>query len=60
LARELARQQLEGETKRFESGLSTNFEVLRLQRDLAQAHVDELRALIDYRLAIPAQSCGEP
>ena len=50
----LSREQLEGETKRFEAGLSTNFEVLRLQRDLAQSQVSELRALVDYQLAVTA------
>jgi len=54
LARQLSEEQLSGENKRFESGLSTNFEVLRFQRDLAQARVQELRALIDYQLALTA------
>ena len=54
VASRLAREQLEGETKRFEAGLSTNFEVLRFQRDLAQSQVSELRALVDYQLAVTA------
>ena len=54
VASQLSREQLEGETKRFEAGLSTNFEVLRLQRDLAQSQVSELRALVDYQLAVTA------
>ena len=54
LALQLSEEQLSGENKRFESGLSTNFEVLRFQRDLAQARVQELRALIDYQLALTA------
>jgi HAE1 family hydrophobic/amphiphilic exporter-1 len=52
LARELAEEQLRGENKRFEAGLSTNFEVLRYQRDLASSQVRELRAIIDYQLAL--------
>ena len=52
LARELSLEQLEGENKRFQAGLSTNFEVLRFQRDLAQSRVQELRALVDYQLAL--------
>jgi HAE1 family hydrophobic/amphiphilic exporter-1 len=52
VARQLVEEQLEGENKRFEAGLSTNFEVLSYQRDLAQAEVTELRAIIDYQLAI--------
>jgi HAE1 family hydrophobic/amphiphilic exporter-1 len=54
VARQLVEEQLEGENKRFEAGLSTNFEVLRYQRDLAQTEVDELRAIVDYQLAITA------
>ena len=48
VARELAEEQLDGENKRFEAGLSTNFEVLRIQRDLADAIQNELAAEIDY------------
>lgn len=54
MARELTAELLRGENRRFEAGLSTNFEVLRYQRDLADAQVRELRALIDYRLAVTA------
>jgi outer membrane protein len=54
MARELTAEQLRGENRRFEAGLSTNFEVLRYQRDLADAQVRELRALIDYQLAVSA------
>jgi outer membrane protein TolC len=34
--------------------LSTNFEVLTYQQDLADAQVRELRALIDYQRALTA------
>lgn len=51
VARELAARQLEIEEDRFEVGMSTNFEVLEFQDDLAQARVAELRALIDHRQA---------
>ena len=54
VARRLSEEQLQGENKRFEAGLSTNFELLRYQRDLAQAQVQELRALVDYQLAVTA------
>ena len=54
VASRLSSEQLDGETKRFEAGLSTNFEVLRFQRDLAQSQVSELRALVDYQLALTA------
>ncbi|MGD8329614.1 MAG: TolC family protein [Acidobacteriota bacterium] len=49
--RELAEQQLSIEQDRFDVGMSTNFEVLQFQDDLARAQVQELRALIDYRKA---------
>ncbi len=54
VARQLAEEQLSGENKRFEAGLSTNFEVLRFQRDLAENLVSELRAEVDYQLALIA------
>ena len=50
-ARELAERQLEIEQARFEVGMTTNFEVLDFQEQLAQARTNELRSLIDYRLA---------
>ena len=49
VARELSEEQLEGENKRFQAGLSTNFEVLRYQRDLTESQVRELRAVVDYQ-----------
>ena len=54
VARELSDEQLQGENKRFEAGLSTNFEVLRYQRDLVDAQVRELRAMVDLQLALTA------
>jgi len=54
LATQLSEEQLRGATARFEAGFSTNFEVLRYQRDLAEARVRELRALIDYQSALTA------
>ncbi len=52
LSRELSEEQLRGENKRFQAGLSTNVEVLRFQRDLTSALSQELRALIDYEQAV--------
>lgn len=49
--RELAEQQLTIEQDRFDVGMSTNFEVLTFQDDLARVQVQELRAMIDYRNA---------
>jgi outer membrane protein TolC len=54
LARELSEEQVSGETSRFEAGFTTNFEVLRYQRDLSEARVRELRAMVDYQIALAA------
>jgi outer membrane protein len=51
-ATEYARQQLEGEEKKFAAGLSTTFFVLQRQTDLSQARGTELRALADYNRAV--------
>ncbi len=52
VARELAKEQLEGEEKRFQAGLSENFRVLDRQRGLSQAQGVELQALIAYKKSI--------
>jgi outer membrane protein TolC len=54
VARELSQQNLEAEEKKLKVGLTTNYQVLLLQRDLADAHSLELRATIDYNLALAA------
>jgi outer membrane protein TolC len=54
LARELAQEKLEAEQKKLKVGLATNYEVLLHQRDLADAQSSELRAVIDYNLALAA------
>ena len=51
-ARELAEEQLRIEQKRLEAGVSTTFEVLRFQRDLAAAQSAEVRALTNYNKSI--------
>jgi outer membrane protein TolC len=48
-ARELAQKRLEAENSKFEVGMSTNFQVVQAQRDLADAQIAELRALLDYQ-----------
>lgn len=53
-ARRLSQEKLDGENKRFEAGLSTNFEVLSYQRDLVNAQVNELRAMVNYQQALTA------
>jgi hydrophobic/amphiphilic exporter-1 (mainly G- bacteria), HAE1 family len=49
LARELSEQRLDAEQKRFEVGMSTNFNVIQAQRDLAVARNSELQAQLDYQ-----------
>ena len=51
-ARVLMAQRLDAEEKKFAAGMSTNFLVTQAQRDLAQAEVDNLRALADYRKSV--------
>ncbi|MEO6239587.1 MAG: efflux RND transporter permease subunit [Vicinamibacterales bacterium] len=52
LGRELSEQRLDAEQKRFEVGMSTNFNVVQAQRDLAVARNTELQAQLDYQLAL--------
>jgi len=52
LARDLSEQRLDAEQKRFEVGMSTNFNVIQAQRDLAVARNNELQAQLDYQLAL--------
>lgn len=51
-ARIYAQAALEAEQKKLESGKSTSFEVLSLQRDLTTARSAEIRALADYNIAL--------
>jgi outer membrane protein TolC len=53
-ARELAAEQLRIEERRLEAGVSTTFQVLQFQDDLARAEANEIRAVTDYRKAIAA------
>jgi len=59
-AREYAEAALAAEQKKLESGKSTSFIVLQLQRDLTAAQSDEIAALVQYKqsLAQLAQSEG--
>ena len=52
LARELAQKSLEAAQARLASGTTTTFEVLQLQRDLANAEASELRARADHIIAL--------
>lgn len=53
-ARELAAEQLRIEERRLEAGVSTTFQVLEFQDDLARAEANESRAATDYRKALAA------
>ncbi len=52
IARELAEKQLEAEMKKLNVGMSTNYFVLTYQDALATARSSELRALVEYNLAL--------
>ena len=51
-ARELAQKKLEAEQEKFNVGLSTNYFILQYQRDLANALIMELRAIVDYNISL--------
>jgi outer membrane protein TolC len=48
VARKLAEEKLSAEEKKFEVGLSTSFNVLEFQTDLAEQQSKELKAIIDF------------
>ena len=50
-ARRLAERKLEGEERKTKVGLSTNYTLLQVQRDLTSARGQELRARIDYAVS---------
>jgi outer membrane protein TolC len=52
IARELSEKQLEAEMKKLNVGMSTNYYVLEYQDRLATARSSELRALVDYNIAL--------
>ena len=53
-ARELAERNLDAELKKFANGMSTNYQVLQIQEDLARVLASELQARVSYRLAMVA------
>ena len=52
LAREFSEQRLDAEQRRYEVGMSTNFNVIQAQRDLAVARNSELQAQLDFQLTL--------
>jgi outer membrane protein TolC len=51
-ASQLAQKTLEAEQSKFEVGMSTNFNVIQAQRDLATARNNELQAVLNYRKSL--------
>ncbi len=51
-ARSLQEQKLDAEEKKFAAGLSTNFQVIQAQRDLALARTSEVQAIADYNKSL--------
>lgn len=58
-ARAYAEAALEAEQKKLESGKSTSFVVLQLQKDLTTARGSEIRALADYNIAVAQLALDE-
>jgi outer membrane protein TolC len=52
VARELAEKKLQAEEEKLKVGLTTNFVVLQYQRDLSNAQIAELKAIVDYTLSL--------
>jgi outer membrane protein TolC len=53
-ARELAEQKLAAEEEKRRVGMSTNYMVLSYQRDLANARISELNAIVSYNVSLAA------
>jgi outer membrane protein TolC len=51
-ARDLAEQKLAAEEEKRRVGMSTNYFVLQFQRDLANARISELNAIISYNVSL--------
>jgi outer membrane protein len=51
-AEKYAQEQLDGEQKKFQAGLSTTFLILTRQNDLSQARGTALRAVADYNKSV--------
>ncbi len=51
-ARDAAERNLEAERRRYENGMTTNFQVLQIQQQLSDARVRELQALVGYNQAV--------
>jgi outer membrane protein len=52
VARDFAQQTMSAEQSKFEVGMSTNYNVILTQRDLATAQNNELQAVLGYRKSL--------
>jgi outer membrane protein TolC len=52
IARELSERRLEAEMKKLNVGMTTNYFVLQYQNDVASKRSQELRALVEYNVAV--------
>jgi outer membrane protein len=53
-ARDAAEKNVEAERRRYENGMTTNFQVLEVQQQLSDARVRELNALVSYNQFVAA------
>jgi outer membrane protein TolC len=51
-ARDLADQTMRAEQSKFAVGMSTSYNVILTQRDLATAQINELQAVLNYRISV--------
>lgn len=51
-AREAAEKNLDAERKRYENGMTTNFQVLQVQEQLSTARVREIQSLVGYNKSL--------
>lgn len=51
-ARDAAERNVEAERRRYENGMTTNFQVLTIQQRLSDARIRELNALVGYNRAV--------
>jgi len=53
-ARDAAEQNLQAERRRYENGMTTNFQVLQVQQQLSDARAREIQSIVAYNKAVAA------
>jgi HAE1 family hydrophobic/amphiphilic exporter-1 len=53
-ARDAAEKNVDAERRRYENGMSTNFQVLQIQQQLSSARAREIQALVAYNKSVAA------